>query len=109
MRAIQLTPSEIDTLVAMSDVAPATLKVINCARGLEFGAHVPLIRLQERGLIDRKKVPSQEPLTEEERFRGVQLRMGKRPYMYGLTKSGRTVAHHLQAIRNHLLNGAGFE
>ena len=85
-------------LVAMGENDPATVRLVDLARKVDSGSHVPMARLHRRGLVTRERVPRCEPLTPEERANGKQLRIGKRPFLYTLTDKGKTAAHHAQAL-----------
>lgn len=102
MSEIPLSRSEIDTLIALHLVAPATVVLIDVTRNVRWGSHGPLKSLTGKGLVSREKAPAPPALTKEEIYHGARLRLGKRPHLYELTGSGRTVAHHLAAIRNEL-------
>lgn len=104
MHRIPLGPSEMETLIAMRLVAPATIKLIDFKRG-RTGAVSSMPNLMKKGLADRHKADMQEPLTSDEIAAGRRLRIGKRPYLYDLTPTGKTVAHHLQSIKTQL-NGS---
>jgi len=99
---IPLSQAEIDVLIALGQVEPADVRLIDFTRGGVTGSSHVLPALVERGLAGRQRAHDQPPLTREEKWARKQLRGGKRPYLYELTGTGKTVAHHLQAIANQL-------
>jgi len=90
--------AEIETLICLFKMQPATVSLVEIARGTATSS-VPgmLRRLIEKGLAHREKSPPQPSLTAEEKtgFTAGQLRLGKRPYLYRLTPKGERIAHWL--------------
>lgn len=99
---IPLSPSEVDILITLNEVEPADVRLIDFSMAKRRTSASVLPRLVRKGLAIRKRADAQVPLSRDEKWEGKHLRIGKRPYMYELTKPGKTVAHHLQAISNQL-------
>lgn len=100
--SITLSPSEMSTLIALKHVEPATIRLIDTTRSVSRGSNIAVLRLIERGIVERREAPAQIPRTRDEAAIGIVLRTGRAPYQYSLTSVGRTIAHHLQAIANQL-------
>ena len=97
-RRVPIGPAAIDVMLALYEMEPATVSLIETALGRGPKA-VPAVftELRKQNLVRRRKADRGPGPSEDEKlgFVPMRTRPGKRPFLYTLTSKGRRVAHGL--------------